>query len=61
LITCGTFDKEYNELNGQVYFKNTHLQDVLNMGHRQAPVEIIALMVVDSFEMTDHDRETDRL
>ena len=28
-ITGGTFDKEYNELNGQLYFKDTHLSDLL--------------------------------
>ena len=31
-ITGGTFDKEYNELNGQLYFKDTHMQDLLEMG-----------------------------
>ena len=31
-ITGGTFDKEYNELNGQLYFKDTHLQELLAMG-----------------------------
>ena len=28
-ITGGTFDKEYNELNGELYFKDTHMQDLL--------------------------------
>ena len=31
-ITGGTFDKEYNELNGELYFKDTHMQDLLAMG-----------------------------
>jgi len=31
-ITGGTFDKEYNELTGQLYFKDTHLHDLLEMG-----------------------------
>jgi L-asparaginase len=56
-ITGGTFDKEYNELNGQLYFKDTHLQELLNMGRSLVPVEIRTLMMVDSLEMTDHDRE----
>ena len=56
-ITGGTFDKEYNELNGQLYFKDTHLQELLNLGRSQVTVEIRTLMMVDSLEMTDHDRE----
>ena len=56
-ITGGTFDKEYNELNGQLYFKDTHLQELLNLGRSQVPVEIITLMMIDSLEMTDHDRQ----
>jgi len=56
-ITGGTFDKEYNELNGQLYFKDTHLQELLNLGRSQVAVEIRTLMMIDSLEMTDHDRE----
>ena len=56
-VTGGTFDKEYNELNGQLYFKDTHLQELLNMGRNLVPVEIRTLMMVDSLEMTDQDRE----
>lgn len=56
-ITGGTFDKEYNELNGQLYFKDTHLQELLNMGRSLVPVEIRTLMMVDSLEMTEQDRE----
>jgi len=56
-ITGGTFDKEYNELNGELYFKDTHLSDLLEMGRNKVPVEIRTLMMVDSLEMTDEDRE----
>lgn len=56
-ITGGTFDKEYNELNGQLYFKDTHMTDLLEMGRNRMPVEIRTLMMVDSLEMTDEDRE----
>ncbi len=56
-ITGGTFDKEYNELNGQLYFKDTHMSDLLEMGRNKAAVEIRTLMMVDSLEMTDEDRE----
>ena len=55
-ITGGTFDKEYNELNGQLYFKDTHLADLLELGRNKVSVEIRTLMMVDSLEMSDNDR-----
>jgi L-asparaginase len=55
-ITGGTFDKEYNELNGQLYFKDSHLPEMLTLGRNLVPVEIRTLMMVDSLEMTDDDR-----
>ncbi|PZR29549.1 MAG: asparaginase [Citrobacter freundii] len=56
-ITGGTFDKEYNELNGQLYFKDTHMSDLLEMGRSKLAVEIRTLMMIDSLEMTNEDRE----
>ena len=56
-ITGGTFDKEYNELNGQLYFKDTHMSDLLEMGRNRVDVEIRTLMMIDSLEMTNEDRE----
>ena len=56
-ITGGTFDKEYNELNGELYFKDTHMNDLLEMGRNKVPVLITTLMMIDSLEMTEKDRE----
>lgn len=56
-ITGGTFDKEYNEITGQLYFNDTHMHDLLDMGWSKVPVEIRTLMMIDSLEMTDEDRE----
>jgi len=56
-ITGGTFDKEYNEITGQLYFKDTHMHDLLELGRNKVPVEIRTLMMVDSLEMSDEDRE----
>ena len=56
-ITGGTFDKEYNELNGKLYFKNTHMFDMLEMGKCRLNVDVETLMMVDSLEMTDHQRQ----
>lgn len=44
-------------LNGELYFKDTHLHDLLEMGRNTVPVEIRTLMMVDSLEMSDEDRE----
>jgi L-asparaginase len=56
-ITGGTFDKEYNELTGQLYFKDSHLPEMLELGRNLVPVEIRTLMMVDSLEMNDDDRK----
>lgn len=56
-ITGGTFDKEYNEITGQLYFNDTHMHDLLDMGRCKVPVEIRTLMMIDSLEMTDEDRD----
>ena len=56
-ITGGTFDKEYNELTGQLYFKDSHLPEMLELGRNLVPIEIRTLMMVDSLEMTDDDRK----
>ncbi len=56
-ITGGTFDKEYNYITGKLYFKDTHLQDMLERGRCTVDVDIKTLMMVDSLEMTEEDRE----
>jgi len=56
-VTGGTFDKEYNELTGELYFKDTHLMEMLNLGRCYLDVNIRTLMMVDSLSMTDEDRK----
>ena len=56
-ITGGTFDKEYNELTGQLYFNDSHLPEMLDLGRNLVQVEVRTLMMVDSLEMTAEDRE----
>ena len=55
-VTGGTFDKEYNELNGELFFKDTHLTEILALGRSRVPVDITMLMMKDSLHMTDADR-----
>ncbi len=57
LITGGTFDKEYDELTGKLFFKDTHLPEILKLGRSNLPVSVRTLMMIDSLEMTDADRE----
>jgi L-asparaginase len=56
-VTGGTFDKEYNELNGQLFFKETHLNEMLSLGRSRIDVHIATLMMIDSLDMTDADRK----
>jgi len=58
VVTGGTFDKEYNELDGTLYFRETHVQEMLTLGRCRLPVNITTLMLLDSLEMTDAHRKT---
>ena len=55
-ITGGTFDKEYNEITGKLYFKDTHMREILDLGRSKLDVSIRTLMMIDSLDMTDSDR-----
>ena len=56
--TGGTFDKEYNERDGALFFQDTHVGEMLRKGRCRVPVVVRRLMMIDSLEMTDDDRET---
>ena len=56
-VTGGTFDKEYNELAGKLFFKDTHVTEMLKLGRCKLNVDIRTLMMVDSSTMIDSDRE----
>jgi L-asparaginase len=55
-VTGGTFDKQYNELTGTLAFKGTHLVEMLRLGRCKLDVSIQTLMMIDSLDMTDADR-----
>jgi L-asparaginase len=55
-VTGGTFDKEYNELNGELFFKKTHVKEMLDMGRSRVSTRVETLMMIDSLVMTDQDR-----
>jgi L-asparaginase len=56
LATGGTFDKEYNELTGELYFKDTHISQMLQLGRCHLKVDVRTLMMIDSLQMSDDDR-----
>ena len=58
LVTGGTFDKEYDERTGRLYFKETHIHEMLRLGRCRVPVTVETVMMVDSLEMTPGDRDT---
>ena len=57
LITGGTFDKEYDEIKGSLYFKETHMAEILELGRSRVDVNIEKLMLIDSLDMTPNQRE----
>lgn len=57
LITGGTFDKEYDEIRGRLYFKDTHIAEMLELARCRLDVQIRTVMMIDSLEMTPEDRQ----
>jgi L-asparaginase len=56
LVTGGTFDKEYDELTGKLFFKDTHIHEMLRLARARLPLAVETLMMIDSLDMTDADR-----
>jgi len=56
LITGGTFDKEYDEITGRLFFKDTHLPEMLEKGRCRLEITVRTVMMVDSLDMTSDDR-----
>lgn len=56
LITGGTFDKEYDEIRGTLFFDETHIPELLQLGRCRLKVEVETLMMIDSLEMSAEDR-----
>ncbi len=54
--TGGTFDKEYDDLRGTLFFQNTHVPQMLHLGRCRLNVSVETLMMMDSLDMSDADR-----
>ena len=56
VVSGGTFDKTYDEINGRLSFGATHLPEMLRLGRSRVETTIETLMMIDSLDMTDADR-----
>ena len=57
LITGGTIDKKYNELDGNLIFTKSHFPEILKEARCKIDVELETIMLKDSLFTTDSDRE----
>jgi L-asparaginase len=56
LVTGGTFDKEYDELTGRLFFRDTHVEEMLRRGRSRIDVSVETVMMIDSLDITAEDR-----
>ena len=56
LVTGGTFDKEYDELSGRLFFRDTHIGEMLRLGRARLDLEVETVMMIDSLDMDDSGR-----
>lgn len=56
IITGGTFDKHYDEIKGELTFKDSHLPDIIKRVRITSPVELQIVQLIDSLQMTDEHR-----
>ena len=57
LVTGGTLDKVYNEINGELTFGQSHIEEMLKRGRYKSDVQIEPILMKDSLEMDDEDRK----
>ena len=56
-VTGGTFDKAYNLITGELFFKDTHLNEMLRLARSQVDTEVRTIMMVDSLSIKNDDRD----
>lgn len=57
LITGGTIDKQYNELDGELIFTESCVEDMLARGRAKLDIAYETVMFKDSLDMDDNDRQ----
>lgn len=56
LVTGGTFDKEYDELTGRLFFRDTHLPEMLRLGRCRLDLTLETVAMIDSLELDEAGR-----
>jgi L-asparaginase len=56
LVTGGTFDKKYDELTGRLFFRETHVPEMLRLGRSRLDTTVETVMMMDSLDMSDEHR-----
>jgi len=57
LVTGGTFDKDYDELTGRLFFKETHVPEMLRRGRCLLDVTMETVTMIDSLDLDDRGRQ----
>jgi L-asparaginase len=57
LVTGGTFDKQYDEINARLVFRESHVGEMLRLGRCRVEVNLRTIMMIDSLDMSDADRD----
>lgn len=56
IATGGTFDKQYDELRGELTFKESHLPGILKQARITTPIELEINQLIDSLHMQEANR-----
>ena len=56
-VTGGTFDKEYNEITGELGFDKSHVTEMIHVSRYSGEVNISKLLLKDSLYMVQEDRD----
>lgn len=56
IVTGGTFDKHYDEIRGELTFRQSHLPEILTRARVTLPVEVELNQLIDSLQMQDGNR-----
>lgn len=57
IITGGTFDKHYDEIRGNLTFKDSHLPEILAFVRCTVPIELELNQLIDSLDMQASNRQ----
>jgi L-asparaginase len=58
IVTGGTFDKQYDEIRGELTFRQSHLPEILKRARVTVEVEIELNQLIDSLQMQDANRDS---